>query len=124
MSVVVPNSWTVHEGGDKKQKENLENTPKTPYGGGNGGGSEMEKRIAVLEAHMEHASSDIAGVKDSLGSVDVRMRSVETTLATISERVSHLPSKGFIVVSTLGALAFIAALIGFSEQVQAFFGQG
>ena len=38
--------------------------------------------------------------------------------AVLTERVAHLPSKGFIVGSTLTALAFLTALIVFADRIK------
>ncbi len=76
--------------------------------GGFGGGSNdgMEARIARLEAHMEHVRSAV----DKLSDLPERVGKLEA-------HVSHLPSKGFIVSSTLLALAGIAALSAFVQWV-------
>lgn len=79
--------------------------------GGNSG--DMEPRLARLEAHMEHAQSDLTGLKGDV-------RDIRDRLARLEEKVSHLPGKGFIVGSTVTTLALITALIAFQEQVQAF----
>lgn len=68
----------------------------------------MEKRLDKLEGQFEKLREDIVGVK--------------VQLATLTERVAHLPTKGFIV-STLGtSLAIIAALIVFADKIRALIG--
>ena len=79
----------------------------------------MEARLARLEAHMEHVHTDLSGLKQNVSSVDGRLRSVETGLATLTERVSHLPSKGFIVSALITSLAVIAAMLAFQDQIKA-----
>lgn len=77
---------------------------------GNGdGGDDMEARIARLEAKMDK-------VDDSLGQVD-------KGLAVLTERVSHLPSKGFIVGATITALVALAAVTAFLERIPQGVGQ-
>lgn len=83
----------------------------------------MEARLARLEAHMEHVQTDLAGLKQDFASVDGRLRSVETGLATLTERVAHLPSKGFIVSALGTALAVIAAMLAFQDQIKSLIGQ-
>ena len=78
-------------------------------GSGNGGGG-MEHRIGRLETAMDK--------------IDDRLRGVEIGVATLAERVAHLPSKGFIVSVVLIALAVIAAMIGFSDSLKTLFGRG
>lgn len=73
---------------------------------GDGGGisDDMERRVTTLE-----------GKVDKL--ID-RATAVEVNLATLTERVAHLPSKGFIVGCTVTTLAAMAALIAFGEKLQ------
>lgn len=74
--------------------------------GGNGG--YMEARIARLETAADR--------------VDDRLRSVEVGIATLSERVAHLPSKGFIVTATVSAITLLSALILFGEKLLSLLG--
>ena len=67
-----------------------------------------ELRISRLEAKMDK--------------VDERLGKLEVAVAILTERVAHLPSKGFIVGSTLTALAFLTALIVFSDRIKVAFG--
>jgi len=101
-------------------------------GGGGGTFDGMEARVAVLETHVEYIRRDIgelkadvseirrdlSGMKDDFKS-DVE--GVKVQLATLTERVNHLPSKGFIVTATLSSLSVIAALIVFQDHIKAFF---
>lgn len=82
----------------------------------------MEARIARLESQMEGARSDLRDLKSSASGLDARLRGVETGVATLTERVAHLPSKGFIVTATTTALAVIAALILFADKIKAIAG--
>lgn len=78
------------------------------FGGGfgSGGSPPMEERVTRLEGRIDK-------VVDELGDVKVN-------IATLSERVSHLPSKGYINTTIIGALAAVAALVGFADQIRAF----
>jgi archaellum component FlaC len=109
-------------------------TPDRPLQSGGGGGTfdGMEARVAILETHVEYIRRDIgelkadvseirrdlSGMKDDFKS-DVE--GVKVQLATLTERVNHLPSKGFIVTATLSSLSAIAALIMFQDHIKAFF---
>ena len=44
---------------------------------------------------------------------------VRVSLATLIERVSHLPSKGYIDARLIGMLAAIAALTLFADKIKA-----
>lgn len=65
-------------------------------GGGGGTYDGMEARVARLEK----------GVSD-----------LRVLTATLTERVAHLPSKGFIVAVTLTSLALIAAIVAFLDRL-------
>jgi hypothetical protein len=77
--------------------------------GGGGGGGDMERRIERLEDKVD-------SLDQRLGD---RVGKVEQGLATLAERVAHLPSKGFIVQSLIASLAVVAGLIAFGEKLQA-----
>jgi hypothetical protein len=97
-------------------------TPPNPVGlkGGGGGGTfdGMVPRIAALETHVEYIKRDIAELKASIEAVRKDVNGLKVDVATLIERVSHLPSKGFIVTSIISALAVIAGLITFQQQIQ------
>ncbi|MBP1806487.1 hypothetical protein [Rubellimicrobium aerolatum] len=75
----------------------------------------METRLAVVEVKL-------AAVETRLEAIDTRMRAVEASLATLTERVAHLPSKGFIVTSTMTTLAVVAAFGLFADRLRALLG--
>ena len=75
-------------------------------GGGGPHDPGMEPRIAKIEATLEHVA-----LKEDIAKVNGR-------IDTLTERVSHLPTKTFIVTSLLLSLAVISALIVFQGHVQ------
>ncbi|ESZ88342.1 MAG: hypothetical protein Q27BB25_04525 [Blastomonas sp. CACIA14H2] len=64
---------------------------------------------------MSRLEGRIDKVGDELGEVKVNV-------ATLTERIAHLPSKGFIVTTTMASLALLAALIVFADNIKALFG--
>lgn len=50
--------------------------------------------------------------------IDDRLHGVEINLATLNERVAHLPSKGFMVVGLITAVAVVSGAIGLSERAR------
>lgn len=72
----------------------------------------MEARLTRLEVTVENIDRNVARMAPDLANVRERM-------ATLEERVAHLPGKGFIVVALLTTLTVIAALIAFSDQIGA-----
>lgn len=99
---------------DKYQRTHgvLPSGPKGPDNTGEPPGGGMEARLARLEAHIEHAQSDLGALKSDMAGVKDR-------LARLEVKVDHLPSKGFIVTALVAALALITAMIGYQEQIRA-----
>jgi len=91
-------------------------------GGGNGSSGAMEARVARLEADVEHIKTDIGDIKSEIQSLSVQTTEVRINIATLTERITHLPTKGFIVKTVLVALAVIAALFVFQSNIQKLFG--
>lgn len=81
---------------------------KDRSGDGGSGRGQMEQRLNRLEERMDK--------------VDDRLRGVEINLAKLTERVGHLPSKGFIVGATMGGVAFITGIMIFLERIWDFVG--
>lgn len=69
-----------------------------PLNDGDGGGTydDMERRVTRLEDKFDNLSDRIGGV--------------QVELATLTERVAHLPSKGFIVTGLGTAIAILVGL--------------
>lgn len=86
----------------------LERVEKAFGGGGGGGASGLEKRIDRIEARLDKASDEL--------------HSNSTLLATLTERVSHLPGKGFIVAVVMSGMTLFAAIIVFGEKIKALLG--
>jgi|GEM_PF-2987211 len=77
-------------------------------GGGDGTSDDMEQRVSHLEKQFDRINDKVD---------DLRI-----DMAVIKERVSHLPTKGF-VFGVYGAVsAFIIAATLFQSQIQQFFG--
>lgn len=84
-------------------------------GSGDGTSNSMEARVARLEAHVEILRADSTATRADVA--DIRL-----SLATLGERVAHLPSKGFVVASNLSALTFFSGVILFGEKLKALIG--
>ncbi|MDN5785707.1 hypothetical protein [Pseudorhodobacter sp.] len=84
-------------------QQRLDEISASTKGSGGGNSGDMEQRITRLEVKLDK--------------VDDRLRGVEIGLATLTERVGHLPSKGFIVSALLASLAVVTALILFQKQI-------
>ena len=75
----------------------------------------MDNRIARLEGQFDRLSEKMDRQGDRLGGVEKEM-------ATLTERVAHLPSKGFIWTVALAIIAAISAVITFAEKLQGLVG--
>jgi hypothetical protein len=86
-------------------------TLKSGGGGGTSGG--MDGWQTSVEARLGEIRTD---TRSLLGEVNA----IKVNLATLTERVAHLPSKGFVVTAVLTSLTVIAALVVFQGQIQTF----
>ncbi|MDK2757535.1 MAG: hypothetical protein KYX66_12445 [Blastomonas fulva] len=74
------------------------------HGGGSGSGP-FDSRVSRLEDKMEKVVGELGDVK--------------VNIATLTERIAHLPSKGFIVTTSATALALLTAIIVFADNIKA-----
>lgn len=65
----------------------------------------------MLETHVDILRKDLAEVKAGLDQVKLQ-------LATVTERIAHLPSKGYTVTVALAVMAVVAAFTTFQQQIQ------
>ena len=77
-------------------------------GGGGGTFDGMEARVAKLEGQFDKLNDKVDGLR------------IDT--AVLKEKVSNLPSKGFIVTATVSALALFSGLVLFGQKIIAFLG--
>lgn len=84
-------------------------------GGGGGGMNGLEPRVAKLEAHMEH-------VLETTRSTASDMKNARERLATLEEKVDHLPSKEYIVKTVVGTGAVLGVLTIFGPKIASILG--
>lgn len=70
-----------------------------------------DAKDSIREDRVQRIESRIDKLFDQIAEVKVEQ-------AKISERVTHLPKKGFIVTALLLALTALTALIAFSKNIQ------
>jgi septal ring factor EnvC (AmiA/AmiB activator) len=80
----------------------------------------LGKAQAKVEASVEHIQKDIAEIKVDVREFRSGISALNTSNERLTERVSHLPSKEFIVKVVLLTLAVIAALITFQGSIRHF----
>lgn len=86
----------------RELREMFEKVSSTGDGGGGDGG---ERRLDRLQARFDKFTDDMSTTKQDI--------------ATLKERVAHLPTKEFIIKALMGSLAVIAGMIAFAEKLQA-----
>lgn len=82
----------------------------------------VEAKLTGVEGRMDRLETRMDRPEGRMDGIDGRLRGVETGLATLTERVAHLPSKGFIVTSTLAVLAAVAGFSTFGENLRVWLG--
>jgi len=71
--------------------------PRINRSGGRGGGFDgMEPGLAILETHVEYIKGDVSEIKTACEAVRADVVAARVQIGQLVERVSHLPSKGFI----------------------------
>ena len=95
----------------------------TPLQSGGGGGTfdGKEPRVAVLENNVEYIKRDIGELKADMSGIRRDVESLKVSQGILTERVSHLPSKGFIFTVALGIVGAIITFITFQDHIKAFF---
>lgn len=86
--------------------------PLNPPGGG-GTYDGMDGWQTSVENRLSQIAVDLRGVNTQVGTLN-------TSSATMLERVSHLPTKSFIVTTVIAGLTLVGLLITFQSQIQAF----
>ncbi len=82
----------------------------------------LEGKVDHLDWRMGQMDGRMDRLEGRMDGIDSRLRSVEVGIATLAERVAHLPSKGFIVAALLTGFAIMGALISFQDQIQGLLG--
>ncbi|MGV0876934.1 hypothetical protein V6767_07285 [Martelella sp. FLE1502] len=80
-------------------------------GSGSGGGSDMEGRVAKLEANVENIDRSLTETRKDA-------RDIRDRVIRIEEKINHLASKGFIVTAVISAMALLGAWITFQDKIQ------
>ncbi len=83
-------------------------------GNGSGGGSGgFDPRLGRLEGQFDKLAEKIEKQGDRLSGAEVQ-------LATLVERVSHLPTKGFIIGSLVTAVSILSGLVVIASRLGIF----
>ena len=91
----------------KQNKSLLAENERLKSSGGGGTSDGMDGRVSRLEGRVDKLGDDVSAIKVSL--------------ATLTERVAHLPSKGFILTALCGGVGFLSAVFLLAERIKHFF---
>ena len=70
--------------------------PLDPPGGGGGTFDGMEPRVARLEADVGHLKENVSQLKNDVRAIGKDVKDLRVQLSTLTERMTHLPSKAYI----------------------------
>lgn len=87
-------------------------------GGGDGTSSGMEIRLARLESDVDYIKRDIGELKIDVRGIDKKTDDVLIHLARLDERSKHASHYGALFGIVIGALALIAALVVYVDQIR------
>lgn len=118
-------------GGGRNRVENLapaHNTANTAIelGGGGGGGQRIPPNFGGGGGGMDPWQTGVENRLNSLdtrvGKIEDRLGGVERSLATLTERVDHLPTSTKLYATAVGIVLALTAAITFGEKLQSLTG--
>ena len=87
-----------------------------------GGGDGMEPRIARLEADMDHVKRRLDEVVGRVSSLNDKVSALGIDVAVIKEKLTHLPSKTYAIVTSVAMVGAVAGLILFADRLKSVLG--
>jgi hypothetical protein len=79
--------------------------PLQPPGGGGTSDGMLEARVASLEAEVKNIRENVGEIRVDLKSAGQNIGELKVNYATVAERMSHLPTKGYIGWWITGGIA-------------------
>lgn len=70
-----------------KPHETADDYDTVKHGGGNGGGDDMQSRVARLESDVEYIKRDISEMKSDIKAIDSRLTTIETGIGSIKTTI-------------------------------------
>lgn len=88
-------------------------------GGGGGGQSGGNPPGGGMDPWQTSVESRLTSLDGRLGRIEDKVETTGRDMATLTERVAHLPSKSYIGVGLIALLGGVAALTAFADRIQA-----
>jgi len=82
----------------------------------------MEKRMAALEASIEHLKREITEQKTEIADLRATVDLGRVEISILRQLVDFLPTKAVLAVALAATAAFIAVLLIWQPSVQAWLG--
>ena len=82
----------------------------------------MEKRIAALEASIEHLKREIAEQKTEIADLRATVDLGRVEISILRQLVEFLPTKAFLAIAAVTTAAFFAVLLIWQSHLQALLG--
>lgn len=95
-------------------------TGRPPGGGGPDG---VDVRLGKLEVDVDYIKRDLQDLKAGSATHLAKTYKIELDLAVLTERVSHLPTKAYLVATASTIVALITAAIVFADKLRAALGR-
>ena len=92
--------------------------PKPPTNYGSGRIDSTDVRIASIEAHVDHMRDDLGDMRRDLRDLTKTILSAGNDVREVDNRISSLPSKGWMFVSMLLFTAIICGVIIYIDHVR------
>ena len=87
-------------------------------GGGPGGGDRNEARLAKLESDVANLAENVKEIRLDQRTTTAELKLLLQRITSVETELKHLPRKGFILTTVLGALSVFGAVILFQHQIQ------
>ncbi|MGD9885735.1 MAG: hypothetical protein AB7U95_37110 [Reyranella sp.] len=79
----------------------------------------MEARVAVLENEVKHIREDIGLLRAATTNAAEDISTIKVDVATLKERILHLPTKSWAVGIAVTTVTVVGGLISIAPKLQA-----
>lgn len=99
--------------------------PTAPFAATSGGGGDgMEPRIAKLESDVNYIKTRLDEASSLIRSTGDKVAALNTEFAVLTEKAKHLATKTYSIVTAVGIVGALSALILFGDRLKVLVGLG